>query len=566
MRRLLLILMLLQVCTQGFTQKFDARRLENEVKQTSQKALASAVLIKPYDTLSKRVLSGMFSGVVVDAAGYILSAAHAVRPDRIYQIYFPNGKTFIAKGLGRIPANDAAILKIIEKGVWPFAEMGWSGSLKKYEPCISIAYPGSLPQLKPTLRFGYVVDRNAKNGFIQTTCLMEPGDSGGPVFDLKGRVIGLHSQIELGLDGNFEIAVDLYRKYWKALTVAKSYSELPPADSLLSSDPLVNQLNSISGLENINENFSKLESVLERSSFTVKSQLEGKESTVLGTLFNAAPFADKKMTTDKSFLISKSSMVGESPLVVIKADKVIAARVIKRDDANDLVLLEINGKMKNGVDLNVRKDSIGFNEIGKFLISPHPDNSGQIGVLGNAGVNIKNVPNSGFLGVTTELKDGLIVLTTLQRRSPASLAMLRVGDQLLSVNGKAINDPEDLVNEIQKFKPEQKVKLQIKRGEEEFTKDIKLASRLNVRTHIADQFTDGKSERRFGFDRVFVHDSKLKPTECGGPVFDMEGMFYGINIARFSRTSSIAVPAKTVADFVKSSLKTGEDKSQVTKL
>ncbi|TKC06218.1 S1C family serine protease [Pedobacter frigoris] len=565
MRRLLLILMLLQVCTQGFTQKFDARRLENEVKQTGQKAFASAVLIKPYDTLSKRVLSGMFSGVVVDAEGYILSAAHAVRPDRIYQIYFPDGKTFLAKGLGRIPANDAAVLKIIEKGVWPFAEMGWSGSLKKYEPCISIAYPGSLPQLKPTLRFGYVVDKNAKNGFIQTTCLMEPGDSGGPVFDLQGRVIGLHSQIELGLDGNFEIAVDLYRKYWKALTVAKSYSELPSADSL-TADPMAGKLNSISGLENMNDNFSKLEYVMERSSFTVKSQLDGKEITVLGTVFNAEHFADKSVTRDKSFLVSKSSMVGDTPLVVIKADKIISARIIKRDEANDLVLLEINGKIKNGVDLNAKKDSIGFNEIGRFLISPHPDNSGQISVLGNTGVNIKSVPNSGFLGVTTELKDGQIVLTTLQRRSPASLAMLRVGDQLLSVNGKSIQDPEDLVNEIQKFKPQQKVKLQIKRGEEEFIKDITLASRLNVRTHIADQFTDGKSDRRFGFDKVFVHDSKLKPSECGGPVFDMDGIFYGVNIARFSRTSSIAVPTNIVADFVKRSLKTGDAKTQISEL
>lgn len=554
MRRLLLILLLLQVCARGFAQKFDARKLENEVKKTAQRAFASSVLIKQYDTLAKRTLNGMFSGVVVDAEGHILSAAHAVKPNIVYQIYFPDGKTFLAKGLGRIASNDAAMLKITEKGIWPFAEMGWSGSLEKYQPCISISYPGSLPQLKPTLRFGYVVNKNAKNGFIQTTCLMEPGDSGGPVFDLKGRVIGLHSQIELGLEGNFEIAVDLYRKYWDALVVAKSYSELPQSENF-SSDPLAGKVSSINGLENITENFSKLESALERSSFMVKSQINDKESTVLGTLLNTESFEDKKSIKDRTFLVSKSSMVGDTPLVLVKSDKLVSAKIIKRDETNDLVLLEINRKMKNGVSLNIKKDSISFSEIGKFLISPNPENAGQVSVLGNAGVNIKSMPNSGFLGVTTELKDGLIVLTTLQRRSPASMARLQIGDQLLSINGKSIQDPEDLVKEIQRFKPEQKVKLQIKRGMEEFTKDITLASRLNARTHIADQFTDGKSERRFGFSSVFVHDSKLKPTECGGPVFDMEGVFYGINIARFSRTSSIAIPAGTIADFVKQALK-----------
>jgi S1-C subfamily serine protease len=48
-----------------------------------------------------------------------------------------------------------------------------------------------------------------------------------------------------------------------------------------------------------------------------------------------------------------------------------------------------------------------------------------------------------------------------------------------------------------------------------------------------------------------LHDSKIKPSECGGPVFDQNGKFYGINIARFSRTSSIAVPAKLVLEFLK---------------
>lgn len=566
MKKILLLLLLLQICLPDLSraQKFDAKKLEAGVMQIAQKAYASAVLIKPYDTVSKRPVSGMFSGVVIDAEGYVLSAAHAVTPNMIYQLYFPDGKTCMAKGLGEILSSDAAVLKIIDKGVWPFSEMGWSGSLKKYEPCISIAYPGSLPQLKPTLRFGYVVEARAKNGFIHTTCLMEPGDSGGPVFDMQGRVIGLHSQIEMDLDKNFEIAIDQYRKYWKALTVAKTYTELPVADSI-PTDPLADKLVPIAGLQDINETFAKLESSLERSTFVVKSGINGKECIALATLLNVDSYANKKLRGE-SFLVSKSSMVGDTPMLTLKTGKVLLARIVKRDEANDLVLLAFKGKMKNGIELfsdpgsadrhRIFTDSIDFAATGKFLISPHPENAGEVSVLGNHSISIKGVPSSGFLGIATELKAGLIVLTSVQRRSPASFARLQVGDQLLSVNDKVIKDPVDLVTEIQKYKPEQKVKLSWKRGAEQFTKDVTLASRLNTRTHLADQFADGKSERRFGFTNVFVHDGKLKPSECGGPVFDKEGKFYGINIARFSRTSSLAVPAKTVVGFVMQALAT----------
>ena len=71
-----------------------------------------------------------------------------------------------------------------------------------------------------------------------------------------------------------------------------------------------------------------------------------------------------------------------------------------------------------------------------------------------------------------------------------------------------------------------------------------------VPDHIVFRFTDGRSERADGFEHVLVHDGRLKPAECGGPLYDTDGRFYGINIARFSRTSTLAIPAILISKFV----------------
>lgn len=162
----------------------DVTKIEKAVRQVSKEQLLSVVSLKSYDTVTRKASDAMFSGVVVDKEGYMLTSGHSMMPGQVYQITFPDGKTFMAKGLGRILSHDAGLLKITSKGVWPFSEMGLSNSVKENDLCIGISYVGTLGQSKPNVRFGYVVEPLAHRGSFQSTCLMEPGDSGGPVFDL----------------------------------------------------------------------------------------------------------------------------------------------------------------------------------------------------------------------------------------------------------------------------------------------------------------------------------------------------------------------------------------------
>lgn len=542
------LLLLLLPSAQSFGQKFHPKKLEETLSLAIKKAYGASVRIWGYDTLKKVQTSAQFSGVVVTAQGHVLTAAHVNQPDDTYLIMFADGKSHVARGLGEIEFTenkrfpDVAMMKIMGGGVWPYAEMGWSSSLKIDEPCLSIAYPETLNQTLPTIRFGRIADLNNPYGFIQSTCIMEPGDSGGPLFDHFGRVIALHSAIGAGEDENFEIPIDLYRKYWTALSVPKTYGVLPSAEDPIGTDPLRSVILSIPGLKDKHLSFSSLSTSLKESCLPIRSMIRGKIQHVNGTLFSlSARSANNDVTS--SLVISKSSLIGDQP-VVFAENRSFALKIILRDPENDLVLLRPLVPIQGGIQLKqFNRDSVSFQRLGKFLISPLPDHRDQVSIIGSRYFNSPKRFSIGYLGAMATFKDNNIVITSVQPGSPAEISGIAIADRVLSINDIAISKPEDYGTELLKFWPYDTLTFKIKRLDRLYFKNLTLdVFKMPLSTHPAEQFQGGKSVRRDGFTQVFSHDARLKPEECGGPVFDIKNRFYGINIARYSRTTALVIP------------------------
>ena len=171
-----------------------------------------------------------FSGVIVSKDGHILSAAHAVESGKEYKILLPDGRKFSAQGKGSNLIADCAMLRISDEfEELPFVQMGESKSLVKNQPCLSISYPvGQRADLTPVVRFGRLVRGGGGKGWLQSTALMEPGDSGGPLFDLDGRVIGIHSRIKNGMEQNFEVPIDTFKEFWSELNREKAFTRSGP--------------------------------------------------------------------------------------------------------------------------------------------------------------------------------------------------------------------------------------------------------------------------------------------------------------------------------------------------
>ena len=537
--------------------------LSNYISQAIAKSYASSVLMWEIDAESGARMSAQFSGVVVSKGGDILSAAHVVMPGKTYKVMFANGRECVARGLGRITIPptfmlpDAAMLKIVDAGPWPFAEMGWSSSLSVNTPCISIAYPESLEQRKPTVRFGRITLLKNKHGFLQSGCVMEPGDSGGPLFDLLGRVIGIHSGIEVPEEVNYEVPINTYRKFWKALNKPENYTSLPADSSVVPNDPLMATLKSIPTLTDLNKQLNIKGLQIQPSCVKITSVIDGKQQQISGTVFSTDGILTKPALFNKTVLLSKSSMVGESPLIVMPNGETIKASVIARSRANDLVLLLTGKSIGKGIKIDMPEvDTISFSSLGAFLISPTPDSAARVGVLGSLLLNLPGITSYGYIGATTGIKDDKLVFTYIQPNGAAQISDLQIGDIIQTVDGHTVEDPLDFLKALQKYSAGDTTLIKIERAGIVYNKPVCLKfPPQKVTNHPAELFSGGKSIRRDGFNKVFVHDAAIRANECGGPVFDAVGHFVGINIARLSRTSTVTITPFTINLFINRSLK-----------
>jgi serine protease Do len=190
----------------------DLKALEQQVKKVVEQVVPCTVNIRDG--------GGQGSGVIVSEDGYVLTAGHVSRDaNRDVQITMPDGSKVKAKTLGANHYIDSGFLKITDKppkGKWPFVEMGKSADLKKGQWVITTGHPGGYKDGRsPVVRLGRVLQNTEV--LIRTDCTIVGGDSGGPLFDMNGKVVGIHSRIAWSLASNIHVPVDTYRATWERL-------------------------------------------------------------------------------------------------------------------------------------------------------------------------------------------------------------------------------------------------------------------------------------------------------------------------------------------------------------
>lgn len=181
-------------------------------------------------TVGLRFQGGQGSGVIISADGYVLTAAHIFDdPGAEITIILEDGREVKGETLGRQEAEDFALIRITEKGAWPFAEMGTVRKLREGTMVLTTGHPGGFRKGRPpVLRLGHVTSLDGP--FVETTCIIDRGDSGGPVWDLDGRVVGIHSRIQIRPRSNFHVAIDKYRTTWERLVSGESWGNRPRGD------------------------------------------------------------------------------------------------------------------------------------------------------------------------------------------------------------------------------------------------------------------------------------------------------------------------------------------------
>ncbi len=170
------------------------------------------------------------SGVLVTADGYILTAAHvATRPGKTAIITFKNGETVAATTLGLNRSVDAGLIKIndgqSQGRQWPHASLGTSNQLRPGMWCIASGHPGGFDRNRGVVtRIGRILA--VRTDALVTDCALIGGDSGGPLFDISGRLIAVHSRIGNDVADNLHVPFDHYDKTWDRLVQGEAWGYL----------------------------------------------------------------------------------------------------------------------------------------------------------------------------------------------------------------------------------------------------------------------------------------------------------------------------------------------------
>ena len=160
---------------------------------------------------------GSASGVIITPDGYIVTNSHVVDGASAVEISLADGTSYTAKLVGQDPATDLAMLTVPGSG-FPIAHLGDSSKLQVGQLAIAIGNPlgfqstvttGVISALGRSLR-----SRNGRliENIIQTDAALNPGNSGGPLVDSHGSVIGINTAIIQYAQGIcFAIPVDTLR-------------------------------------------------------------------------------------------------------------------------------------------------------------------------------------------------------------------------------------------------------------------------------------------------------------------------------------------------------------------
>ena len=150
-----------------------------------------------------REAQSLGSGFIISADGYVVTNNHVVSPNNRatleeITVTMPDGTEYEAELVGADAASDLAVLKIQSNRNFPFVRFGASGEVRAGDWVIAIGNPFGLGG---TVTSGIVsaVLRNAGGGaydrYIQTDASINRGNSGGPLFDMQGNVIGINNAI-----------------------------------------------------------------------------------------------------------------------------------------------------------------------------------------------------------------------------------------------------------------------------------------------------------------------------------------------------------------------------------
>ncbi|MEM6472313.1 MAG: PDZ domain-containing protein, partial [Planctomycetota bacterium] len=378
----------------------------------------------------------------------------------------------------------------------------------------------------------------SQSGFVITDCAMQGGDSGGPLLDMNGRVVGINSFCTPNLAVNVHGPIDAMLDQW---------TELLGGSVIETSSPDLNLMRILSA-----KSLSQSDSMRE----AFNSSVQGVDGSVVQVLVEdtvrvlGTAIAPDLIVTKYSELVA-SDVIGSR--TCRQGEASWPYTILGHDLPSDLALLKLDGARL--------KPIVWHNEtplVGSFLASPGVENlPNGIGVLSAAPYQ-HTQPHIKFGAWFKNWFHGAPEIQSASDGGAARRAGLREGDVVVQLDDQRIENAQQLMSVLTERRVGDKVGVAVKREDQELRIDLTLGAYRGRERQGQEIVWGPLSDIRSGFETVLQHDTVLKPEQCGGPLIDLSGRAIGLNIARAGRVETLALPALEVQSLVASLLTASE--------
>lgn len=478
-------------------------------KEGQEKAKAASVRIRePQDAKG-------FSGVIITEDGLVATCAHRfIMPGGRILVGLPDGRDVVAEMLGIGLPCDIALARITEPGPFPHVELGDSLGMQPGDPCLAIGYgPVDNADRQPLVRTASILappDGQWSHELI-SNAEITGGDSGGGLFDRYGRLMGI---LHGGGNGNLTShrRVELFRKHWDQLHAPVQQSH---ASELASAENAVRQ-----------------KAVQARRS--VVEVLDGDKPVALGTIVSA-----------DGRILTKSSVLPESPRVRLHDGRVLACTVLKTLRPDDIAILQVDVTGLAAVEWSDQTNPAD----GALTAVVAAGGHSAIGIVSSS-MHSMPIENGNLRAVLEDGTSGLEVAAIQNYHTGPRFVVLgpqflQKGDVILSIDGRPTPNREAYIDLLGMQTKDpiavagDRVRISIRREGREMVVNQELAPPSSPRVA-------GQSVRSSGFARVFSVAVSGESNLCGGPVTDREGRAIGVVIASRNSGWLLVLPAELV--------------------
>jgi serine protease Do len=485
------------------------------------------------------------TGIIVTKDGLIVTAGHMRwRMDEALEIHLSGKETVKGKVLAKLKEPDLALVQITEKGAWPAVEVGLSGTLTARDPLLALGFGhtglygpgGTEPPCYVRLGYRWEPPPALKHGLLPTTVLIYSGDSGGPLFDLTGSLVGIASVVEADATNGQYVPSDVLLQTWKDLAGERSAPALSSAPR-----PIV-------------------ETIAAATAQGVRAVRSG-----VVEIYSDGRWAGVGVYVGDGFIVTKASELGPTKAgelgprvtVVLKNDVLSRVSVAASDPARDLALLELwdpaftyASTALAPVDWADVKDLPAGTILAAVTPNAFTPPTGVVCVPARA---IPPLP--GLLPVSVkDAKGGVEITDTfdfLDRWLRQPPFPLHVGDVITHVAGVPVANRDEFIklNGAATVGGHPRVigeAVQVTCRRKDKTEEVTVHLRSQGREPFQKQLIRACSYRYSDFPSAIASDLAARPEHCGAPVVDADGRVVGLLIARAPYIERLILPSTEV--------------------